>query len=268
MTPQGQRTVAGQRQEGQGPPNTFVIPQAAVCRGPQSPGLLVLVLKLGWRTGWGAACLPVKGFGFSWTSGFLWALTTQPAHLCSLPKPSYLPPCENPHCLSIPPPSPTKFQSFELRWALVSSHVRTPLPHQPGLLEDLSGLPLFSITLQCHGLSWAHPTASAASSTPPPLTARQDEVRRGQHDEGEGLEEAKVDEVGEEAHANHAGREALKNVEANQHSCGELKQPEAHSAGNLFQAVFLDSLTPSPLGATLGSCFSLTHFSHRSDLPS
>lgn len=120
-------------------------------------------------------------------------------------------------------------------------------------------MPLFSKPLQCHGRSWAQPTTSGAS-TLPPLTARQDEVRRGQHDEGEGLEEAKVDEVGEEAHANHAGGEALKNVEANQHSCGELKQPEAHSAGSLFQAVLLDSLTHSPLGATPDSCFSFTSF--------
>lgn len=121
-------------------------------------------------------------------------------------------------------------------------------------------MPLFSITPSVHGLSWAHPATSAASSILPPLTARQDEVRRGQHDEGEGLEEAKVDEVGEEAHANHAGGEALKNVEANQHSCGELKQPEAYSAESLFQAVFQDSLTPGPLGETLGSRFSLASF--------
>lgn len=76
---------------------------------------------------------------------------------------------------------------------------------------------------QCSRLSCAHPTTSATSPTLSPLTARQDEVRRGQHDEGEGLEEAKVDKVGEEAHANHAGREVLKNVEADQHGCGELK---------------------------------------------
>lgn len=134
-------------------------------------------------------------------------------------------------------------------------------------MEDLGALPLSLEPLQCHELGWAHPTTSVASSTLPPLTARQDEVRRGQHDEGEGLEEAKVDEVGEEAHANHAGGEALKNVEANQHSCGELKQPEAHSAGSLFQAVFLDSLAPSPLGATLGSCFNLTSFQSQVYLP-
>lgn len=106
---------------------------------------------------------------------------------------------------------------------------------------------LFSLyPLQCPRLSWAHPTNSVASPTMSPLTARQDEVRRGQHDEGEGLEEAKVDKVGEEAHTNHVGGEALKNVEANQHSCGELKTTRGTQCGELLPGSLSGLTDPQP----------------------
>ena len=121
------------------------------------------------------------------------------------------------------------------------------------------------VPLRCHSRSWAHPT-SAVPPTPSPLTARQDEVRRGQHDEGEG-QEAKVDKVGEEAHANHVGGEALKNVEANQHSCGELNNGGAQCR-ELLPGSLPGLTNPWATQATLFSRLSLSLFhSHRSDLP-
>lgn len=58
-------------------------------RGPQTHETPVLIMALGQKTGWGAACLPGKSFGLFLAKCTLGALTTQQAHLFSLPKPFF-----------------------------------------------------------------------------------------------------------------------------------------------------------------------------------
>ena len=53
-------------------------------------------------------------------------------------------------------------------------------------------------------------------------TAGEDEVRGAQQYVGEGLQEAEVHQVGEEADRHHQHREAFKNVKTCQHACRKL----------------------------------------------
>lgn len=54
------------------------------------------------------------------------------------------------------------------------------------------------------------------------LTTGQNEVRRAQHYVGERLQEAKVDQVGEEASSHHQQGEPFKQIQTCQHGCGKL----------------------------------------------
>ena len=53
-------------------------------------------------------------------------------------------------------------------------------------------------------------------------TAGEDEVRGAQQYVGEGLQEAEVHQVGEQANSHHKHWEAFKNVKTSQHACREL----------------------------------------------
>lgn len=53
-------------------------------------------------------------------------------------------------------------------------------------------------------------------------TAGEDEVRGAQQYVGERLQEAKVDQVSEEADRHHQHWEAFKNIKTGQHACREL----------------------------------------------
>lgn len=54
------------------------------------------------------------------------------------------------------------------------------------------------------------------------LTTGEDEVRGAQEYVGEGLQEAKIHQVCEEADSHHQYWKALKNIQTNQHTCREL----------------------------------------------
>lgn len=64
--------------------------KALSARGPQTHETSILITALGQKTRWGAACLPGKGFGLFLAKCTLGALTTQQAHLFSLPKPFFI----------------------------------------------------------------------------------------------------------------------------------------------------------------------------------
>lgn len=54
------------------------------------------------------------------------------------------------------------------------------------------------------------------------LTTGKDEVWRTQQYVGEGLQEAKIHQICEEANSHHQHWEAFKNIETCQHTCGGL----------------------------------------------
>lgn len=56
------------------------------------------------------------------------------------------------------------------------------------------------------------------------LTAGQYEIGGRQDDEGEGLQQTEVDQIGEEPHAHHETRKVFEEVEADQHGRGELEE--------------------------------------------
>lgn len=62
-------------------------------------------------------------------------------------------------------------------------------------------------------------------------TTGEDEIGGAQHYVGEGLQEAKIHQVGEEADSHHQQWEAFKNIESCQHTCRELER------GNVKQQI-------------------------------
>lgn len=61
-----------------------------------------------------------------------------------------------------------------------------------------------------------------------PLTTGEDEVWRAKQDVRKGLQQAKIDQVGEESNPYHKHREPLKQIQSRQYTCRELERQHTH----------------------------------------
>lgn len=88
-----------------GPSKHVCLPQGSCLQETRSPTKLTLIMAYGQTTGWALPAGRGKASGFSWPSGFLRAVTTQPTHFFSLLE-SFKPhlPQESHPSLSIPAP--------------------------------------------------------------------------------------------------------------------------------------------------------------------